>query len=122
MQNKSKEVDKKFGVSKKLTECFTDFRDQDRCHHTVSQLLRQRIYGICCGYEDLNDHNALREDPLFSLLVDKDLKQKVASKSTLNRLELCLADPNHALSGRYHKIIAHEKDIEHLFIKKEKNP
>lgn len=111
-----KEVDKKFKVTEQLTDCFVDFRDQSRCHHSISQMLKQRIYGICSGYEDLNDHDSLRKDPLFSLLTDKDLEKKGASKSTLNRFELSPENTNFALSERYHKIMANQKSIEQFFV------
>lgn len=111
-----KEVDKKFRVTEQLAECFVDFRHQNRCRHSVSQLLKQRIYGICSGYEDLNDHDALRKDPLFSLLTDKNIEKNAASKSTLNRLELTPENVNLAQSDRYHKILFNPQDVEQCFV------
>jgi hypothetical protein len=107
-----REVDERFRITEQLASCFKDFRKQNLCTHSLLQLLKQRIYGICGGYEDLNDHDHLRQDPLFSLLVDREnLTDNTAGKSTLNRLELF---PK-ALS-RYHKIIACEEELEDLLI------
>src|SRR5207248_1802295 len=81
-----------------------DHRDPELVEHELEQLLRQRGFGICCGYEDLNDHAALRDDPLMAAVVEKadplgrdrrerkDNGHPLASPSTLNRLELTPAD------------------------------
>jgi Transposase DDE domain group 1 len=67
--------------------------------HRLSEVLAQRIYGLALGYEDLNDHQQLRNDPLLAVLSGKrKLEEPLAGKSTLNRLELT------ARSKRYHKI------------------
>ena len=58
-------------VIHKFSNCFTDYRDGDRIDHTVSELLGQRIFAIALGYEDLNDHDMLRNDPLLATLVGK---------------------------------------------------
>ena len=112
-----KQLDEKLNITERLANCFIDCRDQDRIRHTVLELLRQRIYGICAGYADLNDHDRLRKDPLFSILTSKDdLDQQAASKSTLNRMELCPEDIESILHGRYHKIAAMPAEIESLFL------
>ena len=94
------EVEKRTDLIAGLTECFTDHRDQRLIEHTVKELLGQRIYGLCRGYEDLNDHDQLRADPMLAIAVDKadplgesrrqagDRGKALAGKCTLNRLEL----------------------------------
>ena len=59
-----REVESRFGVIRQLTECFEDRRDAGLIEHTVEELLSQRIYGLALGYEELNDHDALRLDVL----------------------------------------------------------
>ena len=59
-----REVDLRLRLTDRLAECFTDYRNPDLIEHTVAQLLRQRIYGLALGYEDLNDHQRLCRDPL----------------------------------------------------------
>ena len=94
-----REVDRKINLLGRLAGCFTDGRDAERIAHTVEQMLSQRIYGLALGYEDLNDHEQLRSDPLLGLLSGKrELAEPLAGKSTLNRLELV------GRTGRYHKI------------------
>ena len=85
-----------------LRACFTDARDQDRVEHPLTSLLRQRIAGIALGYEDLNDHDELRHDPLLALAAGRDdTDTPIASSSTLNRLEHGLPDN---IDHRYKKI------------------
>src|SRR5947207_14956560 len=81
----------------KLTErfaaCFHDARRQHLIEHEVATLLGQRVFGIALGYEDLNDHDELRHDPVMAMLAGKLEARRancapVAGKSTLNRLEL----------------------------------
>ncbi len=68
---------------------FLDGRSQTRVRHSVREMLAQRVYGLALGYEDLNDHEQLREDPLLMLLAGSaDAESPLAGKSTLNRLEL----------------------------------
>jgi hypothetical protein len=94
-----RETDGKIGLLIRLAGCFMDGRDAERIEHTVEQMLSQRIYGLALGYEDLNDHEQLRSDPLLGLLSGRrELDAPLAGKSTLNRLELCCR------SLRYHKI------------------
>jgi hypothetical protein len=81
------EVDRRFGLLRKFAECFTDHRAPELLHHTVVELVRQRVFGIACGYEELSDHSALRVDPLLAAVVGKaEPTQPLASSSTLNRL------------------------------------
>ena len=77
--------------------------------HRLSEMLSQRIYGLALGYEDLNDHEQLRRDPLLGLLSGKrELDEPLAGKSTLNRLELT------GRSKRYHKIDYSAEAIDRL--------
>jgi hypothetical protein len=94
-----REVDRRIKLVDRLAACFTDTRSQDRVEHTLEEMLAQRVYGLALGYEDLNDHEQLRNDPLLALLAGRrELDRPLAGKSTLNRLELC------SRSQRYHKI------------------
>src|SRR5205814_3299015 len=82
-------ADRKIGLLRRVVRCFRDARDPQRIEHELSEMLAQRIYGLALGYEDLNDHEQLRQDPLLGVLVGKkELGEPLAGKSTLNRLEL----------------------------------
>lgn len=92
-----------------LHECFTDGRDPNRIEHPLTSLLRQRIAAIALGYEDLNDHDELRHDPVLALAAGRDDTDKpIASSSTLNRLEHGLSDNT---DHRYKKISWAEEAI-----------
>jgi hypothetical protein len=94
-------VDRKIRLLPRVLACFQDGREPQRVEHELSEMLAQRVYGLALGYEDLNDHEELRRDPLLGLLAGKrDLSEPLAGKSTLNRLELTPGgEPD-----RYHKI------------------
>jgi hypothetical protein len=121
-----KEVEVKRKIINQFAACFTDHRDPDKIEHTVEDLVGQRIYGLALGYEDLNDHDWLRRDPLLAAVVGKidpegqerrreaDRGKGLAGKSTLNRLELRSDDP--AKNGRYKKIALDEKKVDDFFI------
>jgi len=108
-----------------FSECFTDLRDPRFVEHGLYEMLMQRVYGLCLGYEDLNDHDLLRGDPLLALLCGKkdlegrqrrnerDQGKALAGKSTLNRLETA----GSLLSGRprYKKIVAEMEKLEVYF-------
>jgi Transposase DDE domain group 1 len=94
-----READRKIHLLDRLGSCFSDRRSPWFIKHQLGEMLAQRIYGLALGYEDLNDHEQLRSDPLLGLLAGKrDLEAPLAGKSTLNRLELA------GRTGRYHKI------------------
>jgi hypothetical protein len=112
-----REVEHKFHFLDQFARCFCDHRDPELVEHTLPELLKQRICGLCLGYEDVNDHDQLRHDPLLAVLADKkdpqgtqrvrgrDRGKALAGKSTLHRLELT---PVRAHAGsRYKKIVAH---------------
>jgi hypothetical protein len=82
------QIDRKFHIIKRLADCFNDNRNIFRTVHSLESLLTQRIFGICQGYEDLNDHEELRHDSLLQYICGTGGKYPVAGKSTLNRLEL----------------------------------
>jgi hypothetical protein len=96
-------TDRKIGLLRRVVSCFSDARDAQRIEHKLSEMLAQRIYGLALGYEDLNDHEQLRNDPLLGMLAGRrDLDAPLAGKSTLNRLELTpVGSP---AAERYHKI------------------
>ena len=84
-----REVERRIGLLSRLSACFLDGRKQTRVQHSVREMVSQRVYGLALGYEDLNDHEQLREDPLLMLLAGSaDEESPLAGKSTLNRLEL----------------------------------
>lgn len=94
-----RQADRRIHLLNRLAACFSDRRNPELIEHTVAAMLAQRIYGLALGYEDLNDHEQLRTDPLLGLLSGKrKLQEPLAGKSTLNRLELT------GRSSRYHKI------------------
>jgi hypothetical protein len=94
-----RQVERRIRLVDRLAGCFTDQRRQDRVEHRLGELLAQRLYGLALGYEDLNDHEQLRHDPLMAVLSGKRaLDDPLAGKSTLNRLELTGG------AKRYHKI------------------
>lgn len=108
-------ADRKIGLRRRVVGCFTDARDPQRIEHELSEMLAQRIYGLALGYEDLNDHEQLRQDPLLAVLAGKrDLGEPLAGKSTLNRLELTpVGSP---AAERYHKIAYSAEAIDALLV------
>ena len=121
-----RELTKSSGVFGRLAACFRDHRDSSRIEHTVEELLAQRVLGLICGYEDLNDHDSIRDDALLAVAVGKadptgtqrkrerDRGHALAGKSTLNRLEL--AKPAVDGDERYKKISYDDHGIQRLFV------
>ncbi|HEY0342475.1 MAG TPA: IS1380 family transposase [Steroidobacteraceae bacterium] len=110
------ETDRAIGLSERFAACFTDARAAELVEHSVSTLVMQRVVGIALGYEDLNDHDELRHDPVLAVLAGKLEARRadcapLAGKSTLNRLELSRAEPT-----RYHKVSHDPAAIERLFV------
>jgi hypothetical protein len=106
-----RQTDRRINLLNRLAGCFSDARNQEQVEHTVAGMLAQRIYGLALGYEDLNDHEQLRADPVFGLLSGKrKLEEPLAGKSTLNRMEL----PGR--SARYHKINYSAEAIDRLLV------
>jgi hypothetical protein len=122
-----KEVEAKRQIIKQFAACFTDHRNPEKIEHPVEDLLAQRIYGLALGYEDLNDHDLIRKDPLLAAVVGKsdpsgeqrrreaDRGSALAGKSTLNRLELRSGEAQK--DGRYKKIALDAGKVEEFFVK-----
>jgi hypothetical protein len=114
------------GVIRQFAACFADHRKSDRIEHTVEELVAQRVYALALGYEDLNDHDDLRRDPLLAAVVGKtdpsgrtrqrrrDRGKALAGKSTLNRLELTPIGADQ--DSRYKKVACRTHDVERLFV------
>ncbi len=93
-----REVEGRYGVIEQLAACFEDHRDPGLIEHSVRDLVAQRVMALALGYEDLNDHDELRQDPMLAVAVGKrdllganrvakrDKRKALAGKSTLNRL------------------------------------
>jgi hypothetical protein len=95
-----------------LAECFLDGRAQDRVDHSILEMVSQRVYGLALGYEDLNDHEQLRKDPLLAMFAGREeLDKPLAGKSTLNRLELGNGQPD-----RYKKITFWKSAMDELLV------
>jgi len=110
-----REVERATGILRQFAACFRDHRDPTRVTHAVGALVRQRIYALALGYEDLNDHEQLRRDPLFAVLAEADdLTAPLAGKSTLNRLELSGATVDEA--ERYKKIAVDHAAVDRLLV------
>ncbi|AUB35115.1 Spore coat polysaccharide biosynthesis protein SpsF, cytidylyltransferase family [Nostoc flagelliforme CCNUN1] len=60
------EIDRKLQITSQFAQCFQDYRKPYRIDHSIENLIRQRIYGLVMGYEDLNDHEELRHAPMFA--------------------------------------------------------
>jgi hypothetical protein len=119
-------TDRAIDLVDRFAACFRDYRRQDLVEHAVARLIGQRVFGIALGYEDLNDHDQLRHDPMWAVLAGKLTARRadcaaMAGKSTLNRLELSRQQPT-----RYHKIAYDEAAIEALpvtlFLEAHKRP
>jgi Transposase DDE domain group 1 len=109
-------ADRAIGLTQRLAACFHDVRRQELIEHEVVTLVGQRVFGIALGYEDLNDHDELRHDPVMAVLAGKleakrDECAPVAGKSTLNRLELSRLE-----ATRYHKISHNPIAIKRLMV------
>jgi hypothetical protein len=121
-----RELESRTGLLASLAQCFDDHRDPELIEHTVEELIKQRVFALALGYEDLNDHDTLRSDPLLATLVGKrdpsgreridprDRGQALAGKSTLNRLELTPVGAR--ATSRYKKIVARHGDLESWFV------
>jgi hypothetical protein len=112
-----KKTDEAIRLVDRLAGCFVDRRSERCVEHSVRTLVAQRVFGIAAGYEDLNDHDTLRSDPLWGAVIGKlEAKRSgceaLAGKSTLNRLELSIAEQ----PTRYHRIGHEPEAIERLFV------
>jgi hypothetical protein len=110
-------TDKAIGLIDRFAACFSDARAPELIEHSLATLVGQRVFGLALGYEDLNDHDLLRHDPVMATLIGKLEARRqdcapLAGKSTLNRLEQSLRGG----VGRYHKIGHDTEAIEALFV------
>ena len=67
-----RETDKRLNLLPRLAGCFLDGRNQDLVEHSILEMLSQRVYGLALGYEDVNDHDQLRQDPVFGILAGRE--------------------------------------------------
>jgi len=111
-----REVEKRVGILRQFAACFTDYRNPDLIEHKVEEMVAQRVYGLALGYEDLNDHEELRNDPLLAVLIEKadPSSQVLAGKSTLNRLELTKETASR--KERYKKIVLDHGAVDRLLV------
>jgi hypothetical protein len=109
-----REVERRTGLLSQFAACFRDYRNPQLVEHTVKSLISQRVMGLALGYEDLNDHDQLRHDPLIATLVEKaDPTRTLAGKSTLNRLELT---PEGNGEDRYKRIVYDTAAIDRFLV------
>jgi hypothetical protein len=108
-----RQTDKRLNLLPRLAECFLDGRNQEQVEHSILEMISQRIYGLALGYEDINDHEQLRSDPVFGILAGRsELGEPLAGKSTLNRMEL-----GSGRKDRYKKITYWKDSIDELLVK-----
>ena len=108
-----RETDRKMNLLTRFSRCFQDARNPVFVQHRLEEMLAQRVYGLALGYEDLNDHEQLRHDPLLGLLAGKAQpdKEPLAGKSTLSRMELGKETPD-----RYKKIVFQPEAVDDLLV------
>ena len=121
-----REVEKRTGILARFAACFRDYRKPEQVEHRVRELVAQRVYALALGYEDLNDHEQLRADPLLAILAEKvdpsgesrarkrDRGKALAGKSTMNRLELTKAEAT--AKERYKKIVLDQEAVDRLLV------
>ncbi len=122
----AREYAERSGLLRRFSECFVDHRNPDLIEHTVEELVNQRVMALVCGYEDLNDHDVLRDDALLALasgkeditgehrVRERDRGHALAGKSTLNRFELTPEDAT--ARSRYKKIVYNADAIDAWFV------
>jgi len=119
------EVERRTEILGRFASCFIDHRRPERIEHSVEELVSQRVLGLCLGYEDLNDHDELRLDPLLATVIGKrdpkgtrrrerDQGAGLAGSRTLNRLEL--GTPDAAASDRYKRISIDTERVDELLV------
>ena len=135
-----KQVEERTAIVRRLAACFNDYRAADQIEHPLVDLVGQRVYALALGYEDLNDHDELRRDPMLAAILGKenpkgenrrragDRGKALAGKSTLNRLELTPADfdpdqpwplgerPPETPKRQYKKIVVDPQGIDRLMV------
>jgi hypothetical protein len=127
-------LEQRNGIVRRFAACFTDYRSPKQIEHPLLDLIMQRVFGLALGYEDLNDHDDLRRDPMLAVALGKDdvkgqqrrraqdRGKPLAGKSTLNRLELTAPDydgnPHRADSTKpeTNKIVVDPESIDALLV------
>jgi hypothetical protein len=108
-----RQTDQRLNLLARLAGCFLDGRNQVLVEHSILEMLSQRVFGLALGYEDINDHEQLRNDPVFGILAGREqLEDPLAGKSTLNRMEL-----GTGAKDRYKKITFWKEGIDDLLVK-----
>lgn len=108
-----RQTDKHLNLLPRFADCFLDGRNAAQVERTVAEMVSQRVYGLALGYEDVNDHEQLRNDPAFGMLAGRgELERPLAGKSTLNRLEM-----GAGVTDRYHKITFWKEAVDELLVK-----
>jgi hypothetical protein len=108
-----RQTDRHLNLLSRLAECFLDGRNPLLVQHSIEEMISQRVYGLALGYEDINDHEQLRSDPVLGLLAGRtDLDRPLAGKSTLNRMEL-----GTGVNSRYKKITFWKDGVDELMVK-----
>jgi hypothetical protein len=108
-----RQTDKRLNLLARMAVCFLDGRNQDMVEHSILEMLSQRVYGLALGYEDINDHEQLRHDPVFGILAGREKwEDPLAGKSTLNRMEL-----GTGINDRYKKITFWKEGIDEVLVK-----
>ena len=122
-----READPSGWILRSFARCFDDYRDPERVEHSVERLVSQRVCALALGYEDLNDHDTLRADPLLATLAncsdptghdrlrERDRGKALAGKSTLNRFEMgpTFGDKR---SKRFKKIVVNPDRVDAFFV------
>src|SRR3974390_276672 len=121
-----RKIEEVTAIIRQFATCFTDHRNPELIEHELEHLIAQRVYGLALGYEDLNDHDDLRPDPLLATVLGKpdptgqsrrresDQGKALAGKSTLNRIELTPVGADQ--DDRYKKITCSTHQVEDLFV------
>jgi Transposase DDE domain group 1 len=108
-----RQTDRRLNLLRRLAECFLDGRNPNMVGHSILEMLSQRVYGLALGYEDRNDHEQLRTDPVFGILAGREkLERPLAGKSTLNRMEM-----GAGAKDRYKKIRFWKESVDALLVK-----
>jgi hypothetical protein len=129
-----RQLEQRMGMVRRFAACFTDYRKADQIEHPLLDLVTQRVFGLALGYEDLNDHDELRRDPMLAVALGKDdvkgeqrrrtqdRGKALAGKSTLNRLELTAPDydgnpqQKNSTQPETKKIVADPESIDALLV------
>jgi Transposase DDE domain group 1 len=129
-----RKLEERAGIVRRFAACFTDYRRPDLIEHPLLDLTMQRVFGLALGYEDLNDHDELRRDPMLAVALGKDdvkgerrrraqdRGKALAGKSTLNRLELTAPDydgnsrQEHSDKPETKKIVVDPESIDALLV------